>query len=539
MNVYIIGVLVSVTIYLLVGIYVGRKVKNIEDYYVSGRNATTLFITGTIFASMLSTNGFMGDTAYAYSGNITTLILINTLCGCGYIVGGLFFGRYIRRSQVNTMPTYFWQRFNSKRIRQFAGIITVFSLSAYLISVIQGTSQLMETMTGLDKFTCFFIAWACVMVFTLYSGSRGVLVTDTIMFIFFLTATIVAGLYIFDAAGNLNNLVVNLVNSPNTPEGLLAFHGNTGGNSVFDIVFYGFTIGVVWMITVAVSPWQAGRNLMVKNEHIIFRSGSVAFLMTVFFLTYLYFMAISVILLNPNMENPESVIIWTAFDVMPTFVGVLLLTGIMSAGLSSASTFLSVVSFSMSSDIFNIKFESDKSKINFTRMVIFVVSTIAVILAYMDISSMRIIAWFASTIIAASWGYVSFASVWSKKLTERGAFYAMVGGFFGYLISKCLKEFAGMPFDSIFDPFFIGVFVSVVLGVFCSLGQKKSQHEISFQNKMHIIPSLEIVEKEYKLDRVYGWLLIIAGVIVSLFLIKYWALPYNEIIGIDVLFLFR
>ncbi len=531
MNVYIIGVLISVLIYILIGLLVGRKIKNVEDYYVSGRNATTLFITGTIFASMLSSNGFMGDTAYAYDGNITTLVLLNTLCGMGYIIGGLFFGRYIRRSKVNTMPSYFAKRFNSKRIRRFAGIITIFSLSAYLLSVIQGTSQLMEMMMGLDRVYCLLISWFCIMAFTLYSGSKGVIITDTVMFMFFLTATIVAGLYIFDAAGGVTNLVENLMKNPNTPEGLLAYHGNTNGSSIFDTVFYGFTIGIIWMITVAVSPWQAGRNLMVKNEHIIFRSGAMAFLIIVFFLTYLYIMAISVIQLNPNMENAETVIIWTAFEVMPEFVGVLLLTGIMSAGLSSASTFLSVVSFCMTSDVLEKKFKSEKENINFTRIVIFIISTIALILAYLDLSSMRIIAWFASTIIAASWGYLAFASVWCKRITERGAYLAMLGGFYGYLITKCLKEFGDFPFTNLFDPFFMGVYISIALGMLGSLGQKRTEYEINFLKNLHILPPSEIVVKEYKRDRIFGWLLIGAGIFVMFFLIKYWALPYNEILG--------
>ncbi len=531
MNFFIIGVLTSILIYLLIGLYIGRKIKNIEDYYVSGRNATTLFITGTIFASMLSCNGFMGDTAYAYDGNITTLILINTICGSGYIIGGLFFGRYIRRSKVNTMPSYFSKRFNSIRIKKFAGIVTVISLSAYLLSVLQGTTQLIEIMTGLDKTICLIIASSCIMLFTLYSGSKGVLVTDTIMFIFFIGATFIAGFYIFDAAGGINNLIENLIKNPNAPKDLLSFHGNTREGTVLDILFYGFTIGIIWMITVAVSPWQAGRNLMVKSEHVIFRSGAMAFIIIVFFLSYLYIMAISVIQLNPNMEEPENAIIWTAFETMPELIGVLLLTGIMSAGLSSASTFLSVSSFSMTNDVLDIKFKNESSKINFTRLIIFIISLLASILAYLDISSIRIIAWFASTIIAASWGYLAFASVWCKKLTERGAFYAMVGGFFGYLISKILKEFLNLPFNNFLDPFFIGVAISVIFGILGSYKQIKTKEEITFQENLHIIPTSEIIEKEYKKDRIYGWGLIISGVIISILLIKYWAIPYNKAIG--------
>lgn len=538
-DIYIVGVFVSIIVYMLVGTFAGRKVKNIEDYYVSGRNATTLFVTGTMFASMLSTNGFMGDTAYAYCGNISTLIIINALCACGYILGPLFFGRYIRRSKVNTMPSYFGMRFNSQRIRRFAGIITVISLSAYFLSVIQGTGILMVTLTGLDRGTCLFIGWACIMSFTFFSGSKGVVLTDTIMFLLFISGTLIAGPYIFGAAGGLENLVVNLANNPNTPEGLLSYHGNIGEGTILNMVIYGVTIGIVWMITVSVSPWQAGRNLMAKNEHVIFRSGAISAFLTVSFLFYLYLMAISVISLNPNMAQPERVIIWAAYEVMPQFIGMLLLTGIMAAGLSSASTFLSVVGFSLSSDIFGINFKSEQSQLRFTQVIILFFGTIGLIFAYMNLSSIRVIAWFASTIIAASWGYVAFASVWSKKLTERGAYYAMVGGFFGYLISKCLQEFAEIPFNNFCDPFYIGFLISILGAYLGSKGEVRTKEEITFYERLHIIPESEKLAKDYRRDKLYGWFLIIAGISISVFMLKYWALPYNEVMGNNILSIFR
>jgi sodium/pantothenate symporter len=44
--------------------------------------------------------------------------------------------------------------------------------------------------------------------------------------------------------------------------------------------------------------------------------------------------------------------IWAAMNIMPTLAGVLMMTGIMAAGLSSASTFLSLSGFSVSNDVF-------------------------------------------------------------------------------------------------------------------------------------------------------------------------------------------
>lgn len=54
MTIFFWGVIISVLIYLVVGLLAGRRVKDTSDYYVCGRNAPTLLITGTLFASMLS-----------------------------------------------------------------------------------------------------------------------------------------------------------------------------------------------------------------------------------------------------------------------------------------------------------------------------------------------------------------------------------------------------------------------------------------------------------------------------------------------------
>ena len=525
MNIYLVGILIGITIYLFIGFYAGRFVKDLNDYYVSGHNSSTLLITGTIFASMLSTNGFMGDVAYAYTGHVTTLLIINTLCACGYIIGALFFGRYIRRVKVKTMPSYFGERYDSKLLQRISGIIVVVSLSAYLLSVIQGTGLLMETLTGADKFTCLAIAWLSILSFTLWSGSKGVIIVDTAMCICFLLSTLLVGYYVFDHTGGINNIVHNLLNNQHTPEGLFSYHGSLDNGSIFDAIAYAITLGIVWLVTVAVSPWQAGRNLMAKSEHVIFRSSVLSAILTVFFLLYLYLIAISIIPINPDIGEPEKIIIWATYHLVPEFVGVFLLTGILSAGLSSATTFLSVVSFSVANDIFDIKFKTEKEQINFTRIVIFVISLVAFVIAYFNLASIRVIAWFASTIIAAAWGFIAFASVWSIKITRRGATYSMIGGFVGYLLFKILIQMEYITSPSWLDPFFIGVFISIVLGIVGSISQKPSLGELNYYNRIHTLEPSDISLSSYKKSLLYGDLLIISGIVLIALLLYYWVYP--------------
>ena len=537
MNIYSIGVIVSLIAYLLIGIWAGRRVKDVDDYYVSGRNAPTILIAGTLFASMLSVNGFMGDQAWCYGGNITSLVLLNSICACGYIFGPMFFGRYLRRSECGTMPEYFGTRYNDPKIRRVAGIITVVSLTSYLLACISGVGILMQELTGLPHWVCLILAWACFTSFTFYSGSKGVILTDTMMFLVFLFATIIGGVYVFNAQDGIGSLLTNLMNNPAAPEGLLDYHGNlpgTGSDSIFGAMMYAITMGIIWFITVGVSPWQAGRNMMAKTEHVIFRSGALAAICTIVFLLYLNLVSISVINLNPGMEDPQRVLIWTAFNIMPKLVGTFMLAGIMSAGLSSASTFLSVIGFSITTDIVHVEFKSEKQQLNVSRIVMLVFGVVSLILALFNLGGIRIISWFASTIIAASWAVPAVGGILSKKLSATGSRWSMIAGFLGFIIPKCLVGFGVAPFNSIFinllDPFFIGLLFSLLFAVIGSKKYPITETEIQYRKKLMVLPNTERNLADYKRDKVYGYIMVAAGVLTTMFLLFNWALPYNGLI---------
>lgn len=531
-SIYFWGVMASFVLYLLLGVYAGKKVKNTDDYYVAGRNAPTFLIAGTLFASMLSTNAFMGDTGWCYTGNITSAVLLNALCGSGYVIGVLFFGRYLRRSMCNTMPEYFGLRFNDHRNRRMAAIILVLALTSYLLAVMTGTGILLQELTGLSRTACLFIAWFFFTAFTFYSGSKGAILTETAMFLIFVGASLVAAPYIFGAQGGIGELLTNLMNNPDAPPHLLDYYGNPAGTygegtTIFSAVMYAIAFGVVWLITVGISPWQAGRIMMGRNEHVGIRSTSIACMLTTVFTGITYLMAIAVINLNPNMEDPQRVLIWAAYEAMPKVVGMLVLTGIMAAGLSSAVTFLSVVGFSVTTDIFAVQFKDDKHKLFVSRIVMLAVAVAALVFALLDLGGIRIITWFASTLIACSWAVSAFGGIWSKKLTAKGARWSMLMGLVGFLTAKSAVVFGGVSLQNWLDPFFIGLYLSLIFAVIGSKTSTLSQGEIDYRRNLHIVPAAEKLAMEYKRDKGYGWMLIIVGVLVTIFLLFAWALPYN------------
>ena len=278
MNLYFLGILAALVVFFAVGIGAGRMVKDTNDYYVSGRNAPTLLIVGSLIASFLSTGAFLGDTGEVYSGFFIGIVTVGVIQATGYIYGAGFFGRYIRRSEVTTLPEYFGRRFCSKRLRRLSAVILLVSVSAYLLSAIQGVSTLMGSITGYDYRLCAVIVWLAFTAFTIYSGSPGVLLTDTIMFLVFLAAALVAVPFLIRAGGGWFDGIEALAHSDTMP-GILSWAGSPDylypdgvSNTVWAV-----TYGIVWALVVAISPWQTSRYLMAKDEHVVLRSSCLLY----------------------------------------------------------------------------------------------------------------------------------------------------------------------------------------------------------------------------------------------------------------------
>ena len=172
MNIYLIGVMISMAIYIAVGTLAGRKVKNVDDYYVAGRRAPTILIVGSLVASFLSTGAFLGDTGEVYSGFFMPIVIVGVMQGTGYLFGATLFGRYVRRSGAFTLSEYFGKRFKSKKLQKLAGFTTIVAVTAYMLSAIQGISTLMSSITGflyVDD-----LANLCVFLMNNYSGNETV-----------------------------------------------------------------------------------------------------------------------------------------------------------------------------------------------------------------------------------------------------------------------------------------------------------------------------------------------------------------------------
>lgn len=528
MTEYIIGVAISLFLFIIIGVIAGKGVKNTNDYYVAGRRAPVILIVGSLIASFLSTGAFMGDTGEVYGGFFMGIVIVGIIQASGYVYGANLFGKYIRRAEVNTVPEYFGKRFASKRLRILAAVTLMFAVTAYMLSAMQGVSTLMTSITGLDYKLCVIIAWLSFTIFTVYSGSKGVLLTDTIMFLVFLVAALVGIPYIVKAAGGWNEAVTVLAQCQTRP-GIISWTNNldylypTGVQNLIWAIVY----GVVWAIVVMVSPWQTSRYLMAKDEHTVQRSSIWASMGVVTVTMALYFSAAFIYKINPDITDYSTSLIWAAMNVMPMIVGVVLLTGILSAGVSSASTFLSLIGSSLTNDILAHRQTDDpKENLRISRIGMGVVSVIVLVLAFFNPPQIFWIMYFGGTVIASAWGVVALASVWSKKMSESGAFWGMLLGFLGCVIPKTYSALSGTTFPIYLDPFFIGIVLSIVGMVVGNRIQTASKTALAEYEILHIRPESEKIASKDKSTYELMYVYLAFGVLLGLYFVFFYAIPY-------------
>lgn len=534
MNIYFIGMCIAMIIYLFVGFIVSKKVKTANDFYVAGRQAPVILIAGSLIASYTSTGMFMGDAAQCYEGVFSSILLFAGMQSAGYIIGAVFFGRYLRRSQVMTIPEFFGKRFCSRKMRVLAAVTAIIMMSVYLLSVLQGIGTLMNVVTGVDYNICIILAMVVLTIITVISGSKGVLITDTLMAMMFTVAVILGVLFISKNAGGWFT-AIKLIASDSNLSSFLSWSGNTSllvssgkpplyADGISNII-WGFVYGIVWMSVCMVGPWQSSRYLMAKNEHAVVRSAPISAIGVLLLEFLVGISAVMVNVVNKDLVSSH-VMIWAAMNMMPKILGVILLTGVLSAGISSATTFLSLIGASVANDCL---LSEEKSVIKIGQISMIIVAVIVLLLAITNPASIFWIMFLGGAVAASSWMPVALASIFSKRVTKTGAFYGMLFGVIGCFVVKMYSSITGITLPVYLDASIVGIVCNVIALVIGSALTNVTEEEKMERAELFIMPESEKNSKEMKSTLLYGKLSMFIGIAVMGVLLIFWVLPYSNV----------
>lgn len=526
MNAYLIGVIISFIIYLIVAFVVSKYVKGADDYFVAGRNAPTGLIVGSMVASLLSTGVFLGDSGEAYNGIWVAVAGCAAISAGGYVLGAIFFSRFLRRADVYTIPQFFEKRFNSRPVGIMTVIAVVVAMAVYLLSVTQGGSTLMANVTGLPYNVCVIMAVTLFTIMVISSGSKGVLITDTIMFGLFTTIGVIAVIIVSVKGGGWYNIIEDISANPETHD-LLSWHGVLGYlyDTGWENMLYFWAYGICWAGVGFIGPWQCSRNLMAKSEHTVIRS-SVFVIIGCFAINYIVEIgAVFMHAFDIGDTEATQVWLWAAHSVLPKVVGVILITGIIAAAISSATTFMSLVGASISNDIFKIK--DSKKNVMVSRISMLVLAVVVLLVAVFNPPNIWWIMQIGATVVICAMLPVGIASVWSKNITKAGAFAGICAGFTVSFVMKLITTSQGIMVPIYCDVYLVGTLANIVAMVIANKLTKPTPEEIAAREALFVVPESEKdpveIEKTRKALKSVIWI----GIGIFVFSMVTWVIPFN------------
>ena len=266
---------------------------------------------------------------------------------------------------------------------------------------------------------------------------------------------------------------------------------------------------------------------MAKNEHVVIRSACIAAIVVAVSNLALFAAATVVNLSRTDIFPHEETMIWAAMNLMPPLMGAILLAGVMAAARSSATTFLSLVGFSVSRDISPSTTGDDQAMLRHSRIMIFIVGAVTLAIALNVEPNIFWLTYYVGTIFASSWGPVAFMSVWSKRIAANAAYWGIITGFAGNVIPRFLDSLGIINLPSYLNPILIGGVISLFVVVFISRQGSVSEAEHAYRISLHQLPDGERKAAETVKTQRAAIGVAVFGALTSVLLVFLYVFPYQ------------
>ncbi|MDI3533772.1 MAG: sodium/pantothenate symporter [Thermosediminibacterales bacterium] len=499
MNIFSSIFFIFLLVYLVVTFYLSRKGTNLQDFYVMGQGAGPWLIAGTYTATWISAVGMVGLTGIAYkSGPLVGILVWGAFIG--FIISAFFIGNKLRRFGQVTLGDYFGERFESNFIRVLSAIVTIVGLGAYFVSQIVGSAVITETLLGIPYNIMVVIMVAVFVIIAVAAGARSVTVTDTIMFAII---AICLG-FIFSP------ILIKTV-------GIKSFADYAKENPIYftatgGVVGWGTIVGwqVLWGLGNAANPAAITRAYLAKDTRTWVQAIMLAMMITMPIVWLTHVGASAVHLINPNLDNPGAALTWGAMNLVNPILGGVAIAGLFAACLSTASTQILTLAFSVSRDLYeklSTKKLSEKKLLLYARICIVIFGILGMALALGRSEIVAMVGNFGSSVFAAAFFPPLILGLFWKKMTREAAIASMIVG----LLADLALHFGALAFNLPFGnakylPFGIhpviwSLFAALIVAYIVSVMTKPTKKQVEVFDLCNMPLSEELETSQLKMKQ--------------------------------------
>lgn len=415
--------IVFLVLYIIVIIGVGiwnRKSNTSEDYFLGSRKLPAWLLAITFIASWWGGGSAIDLVDHAHQNGLSSFwiygvpVLIAT--GLMYLFAG-----GIRNIGSISQPQLMRQRYNDTTALLLTIFIIIFMVIVASIQVIV-VAKFFKAYFDMSYEAGALLGTVIVLVYSLFGGFKGVVLTDFLQFIFFLFTAIFLFYITYDRSGGWE--AVKKIAETNNKPGYTSFF-----NQVSDNLAYVITFGTSWMIQANI--WQrisAAKKASDAKKMMLF---------SFFAFIPLYLMVTYTGMFSSVFYDsvPESGIVpHILSNYKSPIISAILFVGLSSAIMSTMDSLVNTGALSLTVDVYQKYINpnaSDTRQVNVGRISTFIIGGAALFIA-LKIQSVLTISWLGSDFLTSgAFIPLIFGFLWVRGTSTA----ASISMFFGLLFS--------------------------------------------------------------------------------------------------------
>ncbi|EAH8675027.1 sodium/proline symporter PutP [Campylobacter coli] len=415
---------------LYIGFYFYRQNKNTEDYFLGGRSLGPVVSALSAGASDMSGWLLMGLPGALYASG-----LIESYIAIGLSIGALLNWSFVAKrlriytsviANSITIPDYFETRFDDDKhiLRIVCAIVILIFFTFYVSSGLVGGAKLFEATFGIRYEYALTTGTLIIVAYTFLGGYKAVCWTDLLQGLLMMGALIVVpAVMLYHLGGFGEAMAVIEEIKPNA----LSMGEGIGVLSIVS--------ALAWGLGYFGQPHILVRFMSIRSTKDIPAATFVGISWMVISLIGACFIGLLGIAyvhkFELTLQDPEKIFIVMSQLLFNPWIAGILLSAILAAIMSTASSQLLVSSSTIAEDfykrIFN-KEASNKTVMNLGRIGVLLVALVAFVISTDKESSVLSIVAYAWAGFGASFGSVMLFSLFWSRMTRIGAILGMITG---------------------------------------------------------------------------------------------------------------
>lgn len=441
---------------LLFAVLREKKNHNVLDYFFAGRTLPFWALSITFIASWWGAGSAISTADLAFSDGMGAFwyygvpVLVSTFL---MILGAGTFRRVGYLTQGEMMEARY-----SKGACKILSVMILIYMIFTAASQMVGIGTFFGTYMGFDYEAAVLLGTGIVLIYSMFGGFRGVVLTDIIQFVLLLFSALAVFVTAMVHADGLLGIEITatLLGKPD-------FMNITTGASKY--MTYVITFGCSWMIQANV--WQ--RISAAKTDQDARKMTTLSFAAYIPLYLIVVFTGMAGIVLYDKLPS-GGIVTAIVMDYMSPFFGALVFIGISAAIMSTMDSLINTGAMTLSLDLCPIRGNEEKM-LSFSRISTLLVTAVALLIS-LRIRSILEISWIASDIITTGVFVPLLAGFFWRRGTSKGAVASMLTGLV-YCSYNLLISF-GVKLPTFWEPqsavqVILGVGISFVVYIVVSL----------------------------------------------------------------------